>query len=90
MNILIISILLISIINFISCININSNNFRNVTFKVIIFKKKTLPKIFYKLQNFYNKCYNKSIVSVSEGINEYNNLSDEDRLIIDFIISSIL
>ena len=92
MNIFILVILL-SIVNFISSININKNDnhsLRNIFLKTIIFKEKKIPKSYNKIKCFFKKCYDKTIVSISEGINEYNNLSEEDKLIMDFIISSIL
>ena len=91
MNIIILSLLLLNIIHYISSININRNNsLRKITFKMIILKKKTLPKLLNKIRDFCTNCYNKSLVSVSEGIHEYNKLTEEEKLILDFVISSIL
>jgi hypothetical protein len=92
MNIVIVAVLL-SIINFISCININQNNnhsLRNIFLRTIIFKEKSLPKTCNKMKQFFKKCYNKSIDILRENIIEYNNLSEEDKFLMDFIISSIL
>jgi hypothetical protein len=42
----------------------------------------------YSLKNFYDKCYNKSIVSLAEGMNDYNsNFTEEEKFIIETIIS---
>lgn len=91
MNIIIISLLLLNIIHYVSCININKNNsLRKITFKLIILKKKTLPKLVDKIKDYCTNCYNKSLVSISEGIHEYNKLTEEEKLILDFVISSIL
>jgi DNA replication initiation complex subunit (GINS family) len=52
------------------------------------YSKKNAPKIFKAFRNFYDKCYDKSIVSLAEGINDYNNnFTDEEKLIIETLIS---
>ncbi len=56
----------------------------------MIFKEK---KIIYTLQNFKRQTqiyYNKTIVSISEGIEMYNNLSTQDKIIIDTICDLFL
>jgi vacuolar-type H+-ATPase subunit F/Vma7 len=90
-------IILLTIANCLSCITISSNtntnaihNLRNIGYKIIILKEKKIPKLLYKINNFYMSCYNKSLVTISECFIEYNKLSEEDKLIFDFIISSIL
>jgi hypothetical protein len=57
---------------------------RNTGLRMVIFKEKKLPKILEKFRNFYELCYIKSVASVSEGI---NNLSEEERALIEAIIS---
>ena len=39
---------------------------------------------------FFKNCYNKSINTITENVIKYNNLSEEDKFIIDFVVSSIL
>ena len=72
-----------------SC-NSVKNIIRNKTLRYMIFKEK---KIIYMLKYFKKQTqlyYNKTIVSISEGIEKYNNLSDEDKIIVDTIYSLIL
>ena len=65
--------------------NYNYNiRIRNTGLRMVIFKEKKLPKILEKFRNFYELCYIKSLASVSEGI---NNLSEEERTLIEAIIS---
>lgn len=69
---------------------INSNyniRIRNTGLRMIIFKEKKFPKILEKLRNLYELCYIKTLASVSEGICEYNNLSEEERTLIETIIA---
>lgn len=70
--------------------NINLNRIRNLGFKFIIFKKKEYPKILTRLKNQSQIYYEKSISIISECFCEYDALSSEDKIIIDFIFSSIL
>lgn len=67
--------------------NCNSIRIRNTGLRMIIFKEKKLPKIVQKIRNFYEICYYKSIASFGEGIQDYNNLSEEERSLIESIIS---
>ena len=60
---------------------------RNTGLRMIIFKEKKLPKIVDKIKGFYELIYYKSIVSMSDGMNDYYNLSPEDRNLIETIIS---
>ena len=60
---------------------------KNYSLRLIIYKKKAIPQIFKILQKFYNRCYEKSIVSIGQGINDYNNLSEDDKSIIETILS---
>jgi len=72
-----------------SSIDLNYSRYRlkNVGLRFLVFKKKNVPIILKKFKNFYNACYNKSIASVGEGVCEFNNLSDEDKTIIETILS---
>jgi hypothetical protein len=66
------------------------NYIKKLKYKYIIFKKKEYPKILDNLKNRYQIYYGKSINVISEFLNEYDKLSSEDKVILDFIISSIL
>jgi hypothetical protein len=60
---------------------------RNAGFKMIIFKEKSLPKFIQNFKGFYELYYNKSVAFVGERLGDYNNLSEEDRTLIETIIS---
>lgn len=60
---------------------------RNTGLRIIVFKEKKLGKIFKGIKNLSEIYYNKMIVYTAEGINKYNELSDEDKSIIETIIS---
>ena len=68
----------------------NNHKIRNTSFKFIIFKEKKIPKILNYIKKKYDIYYNKAIISVSNGITEYENLSSEDKQILDFIFSLII
>ena len=57
---------------------------RNAGFKMIIFKEKSLPKF---IKKFYELYYNKSVGFIGERLGDYNNLSEDDRTLIETIIS---
>lgn len=88
-----IAIILLNIINLIyASINRSNNsiNLRNASFKIIIFKEKKIPKIVNYLKNKYNYYYDKTIIKIYEGINTYDNLSEEDKMILDFMFSLLI
>ena len=85
---LIILLLLIMMYNLYS-IDLNYSKYKIKTFglRFLVFKKKSVPIIFKNLKYFYNKCYYKSVASIGEGVINYNKLSEEDKLIIETILS---
>jgi len=89
-------ILLFNILNLILVSSSYSSNWRgrhrirNITLKFIIFKKKSVPKLLNYFNRHYEKSYNKLFISVADGIIKYENLSDEDKYIIDFILSTLI
>jgi len=83
-------IIIINIINICMSIDINYSKYKLKIYglRFLVFKKKYAPKIIYSVKNFYDKCYNKSIVSLAEGMNDYNsNFTEEEKFIIETIIS---
>jgi len=70
-----------------SCLKFYSNQLRNSGLRLIIFKKKTYPKIETKIKKFYELCYSNSISSINEGISNYYSLPEENQLLIESIIS---
>jgi len=64
-----------------------NHGIRNLGFKIIIFKEKKYPKLVDYIKNRYQIYYEKAIATISESVSEYENLSYEEKLIIDFILS---
>ncbi len=71
------------------CNNYYSNRLRNTALRLYLFKQKNLENILKRFSNIYEKIYNKSLISVSEGITEYYSLTEEERIIIETVISLI-
>jgi len=61
------------------------HNLRNNTLRYIIFKQSKIIHFFKKIKQTTQLYYNKAIVSISEGIEQYNSLSEEDKMLIDAI-----
>ena len=64
-----------------------TQHMRNTGFRIVIFKEKTIPKMMKKLQFFYEQCCYKSIASIGEGVCEYLLLAEEERTLIESVIS---
>ena len=62
-------------------------NLERVSFKYIIFKEKTLKKMLKTIKNTYEIYHNKSLISIAEGIMYYNELSEDEKTLIEAIIS---
>ena len=86
-------IFLINLFNLLNIISVNSvnnvynNRLRNFGLRIIVFKEKKLAKFLNGIKNITNLYYNKALVCTAEGINTYNELSDDDKLLIETIIS---
>ena len=63
----------------------NSHKIRNLSFKIVILKEKKVPKFLNYFNEQYQKIYDKVFVTMVESINEYENLSHDDKYLIDFI-----
>lgn len=95
MNIVILALLL-NIINIVSVQAISRTHnrfnhnygFERFALRCIIFKEKKMAKIMKTIKNKLEIYSNKSIVSIAEGITSYNELSEDDKTIIETIISS--
>ena len=88
MNTVILTILLINFLNSVSSITSNcGNRFKNSYLKLILLSDKRNIKIFKDFKNFYKICYNKSIATIGEGVRDYNTLSEEEKTILETIIS---
>ena len=56
--------------------------------RILVFKKRGAPKLLNACKKFSVSCYNKLIVSLAEGMNDYNNnLTEDQKMIIETIIS---
>ena len=86
-TIIIISSFLMSVVTSMD-INYNRYKLKNYGLRILVFKKKSGPKILNALKKFYDKCYEKSVASIAEGMNDYNNnFTEEEKLIIETLIS---
>jgi hypothetical protein len=93
MNIIQIILLFNFIVTALSVCNINSNcSLRFVGIKMIILNKinNNYPKIVDSIKKQYKKCYEKSIGIISNIIIEYDKISDDDKKVLDLMISSVL
>jgi hypothetical protein len=66
-----------------------NHGLRNLGFKVVIFKEKKYPKITEYIKRKYKIYYEKAMASITEGVIEYENLSYEDKEMIDIMISTL-
>jgi len=82
---------LILLLNLINIIFSSTKNYglrlRNTGLRLYLLKQQKLPYIMSKIKFYYKICYEKSIVCIFEGINEYNNLSEEEKQLIDSVLS---
>ena len=85
---------LLSLIQFISIYststNYNNLRLRNYGLRLIVFKEKKLNKILLEVKKIIENYHNKSIIITAQGINTYNELSEEDKLILETVISLYL
>ena len=82
--------MLLHILYIVSAMNAHFNfniQVRNAGFKMIILKEKSIPKFIKNFKSFYELYYNKSVAFIGERLGDYNNLSEEDRTLIETIIS---
>jgi len=64
-----------------------SHKIRNLSFKFVIFKEKKAPKLLNYFNSQYQKIYDKVLVTIADNINEYENLSYEDKCLVDFVFA---
>lgn len=65
----------------------NLGSLRRTTLRAIVFKEKKLPKMILPAKRMYDAFYNKGFVAVSNAFNYYNNLSDDEKTIIDALLA---
>jgi len=66
-----------------------SPRIQRVRFRAIIFKEKKYPRIVEYVKNKYQIYFEKALVYIGEAATEYENLSYEEKEIIDLMISTI-
>lgn len=91
MNI-IISFLLLNLINSgLSMVLYNyqnfNHNFNRLALRYVIFKEKKVAKIIKTILHNFEIYHNKSIVTVAEGIISFNELSEDEKTLIEAVIS---
>jgi hypothetical protein len=64
-------------------------NLKKIGYRIIILTKKETPKLLNIFKKQFKNYYDKTIVIVSESLIEYENMSYEDKQIIEFITSFI-
>ena len=67
--------------------NYNTLKMRNYGLRLIVFKEKKLNKILFALKKVTDNYYNKVLVYTAQGINSYNELSEEDKILIETVLS---
>jgi hypothetical protein len=60
---------------------------RNYALRCFIVKQKKIPILMNKFKNFYKLCYEKTLSSISDGVINYNQLSDDEKTLIEAVIS---
>lgn len=89
MNIVILTVLLLNFLYNTKASTMNNNGIiiKNKILKVILLGNKRNMQLFKEVKNFYKICYNKSIDTIIQGVSDYNNLSEDEKLIIETIFS---
>jgi Ran GTPase-activating protein (RanGAP) involved in mRNA processing and transport len=73
--------------NIITNLKIYGNQMRNSGLRMIVFKEKKYPIFLENLKKIYEIYYLNSIVYFNEKLYEYNNISENDKIIIESIIN---
>jgi hypothetical protein len=64
---------------------------RNLGLRFIVFKEKKMARILkgikYEIKNLSQIYYNKILVCTAEGLNVYNDLTEEERIILETVLS---
>jgi hypothetical protein len=60
---------------------------RNKILKYIVFKEKKMNKLCNVVKDTLNSCHNKSIVALADSYYIYDKLSEEDKIIIETILT---
>jgi len=63
------------------------HNLNRLSLRYIVFREKKIGKIIKTIRNNLNIYHNKSIACVAEGIISYNDLSEDEKTLIETVIS---
>lgn len=83
-------VILILLLNIIECACSNfpyNYTLNRLSLRYIVFKEKTMAKILKKIVNKIHFYHTKTIVSVAEGVTTFNELSEDEKTLIETIIS---
>ena len=91
MNIIICFLLLTFINSGFTIILYNNQNFNHnlnrLALRYVIFREKKFAKIIKTIRNNLDIYHNKSIVCVAQGIISYNDLSEDEKTLVEAVIS---
>lgn len=84
-------VILILLLNIIACASskfpCNNYTLSRLSLRYIVFKEKTMAKILKKIVNKIHFYHTKTIVTVAEGVTTFNELSEDEKTLIETIIS---
>jgi len=78
---------LINQLKFVTSISNNNSRLRNIGLRFVVFKEKKIGKIIKKIRNVSDIYYNKAIASSGIAMNSYNELSEDEKTIIEVLVS---
>lgn len=88
MNIVILTFLLLCLVNNVESISKNyGSRIKNNYLKLLLLSGERNTKILKEIKYFYRICYNKSIACIGQGISDYNSLTEDEKQIVETIIS---
>ena len=64
-----------------------NHDLNRLSLRYVVFKEKKLAKILRQLKHKFDIYHNKSIVSVAEGIIAFQELSEDEKTLIEVVIS---
>ena len=71
-------------------ISINQCVLRNTKYRIIVFNRKKIPKMIRNTKYYLKNKYKDVLSKIHQYVFEYNSLSEADKELVEFVISSIL
>ena len=71
-------------------LSIDSIQLRNTKYQFIIFNRKVIPKTLNRIKTIWINHYNMYIEAINKPLIEYNALPEDEKTLIEFIISMVL